>query len=293
MREVILAADKAIAEAAQNELENVQRLSKDIKAAITKVGVDEARFLVDTYYQIQHERITAAARIRALSGDNEPHALMTWLFKNFETLENQIKLSLDKYSDHFDAGEWAKSQVGIGPVIAAGLLAYIKPEFCKYAGSVWRYAGLAPEYVWEKGEKRPWNASLKTLCAYKMGESFVKTCNHPDSYYGKLYKKRKELEIIRNENGEFAEIAAKKLAKFKFNKTTEAYKAYSQGKLPAAHIHARARRIAVKMFLSHFAQVYYESTHGEPIPPVFVIDHLPEEHEYLSPPGWSSSKLGS
>lgn len=287
MKSVIAAADAALALAAEDQIITVQRLSKDIKEAITKIGVNEARFLVDTYYQLQHERITTASRIRALSGEQEPHALMSWLLRQFETLENQVKLSLDKYSDNFDAGEWAKSQIGIGPVIAAGLLAYIDPEHCTHAAKVWRYAGLAPHYDWKKGEKRPWNGALKTLCAFKMGESFVKTCNHPDAYYGKIYKQRKELEIYRNEQGDFADIAAGMLGRFNYGKDTEAYKAYSNGKLPAAHIHARARRLAVKIFLSHFAQVYYESTHGKPIAPIYAFHYL-DHDDILTPPHYTA-----
>lgn len=289
MKSVIAVADASIALATQAELENVHRLTKDIKEAVSSVGIDEARFLVDTYYQIQHERITAAARIRALSGEEEPHALMNWLFKQFETLENQIKLSLDKYTDCFEATRWAKSQVGIGPVISAGLYANIDPAQCNHAAKVWRYAGLAPHYDWGKGQKRPWNARLKTLCAFKMGESFVKTCNHPNSYYGRIYKQRKELETLRNEAGEFANIAKDILEKKTFNKSTEAYKAYSQGKLPLAHIHARARRVAVKLFISHFTQVLWESTYNTKQAPIYAIAHL-DHDDYQSAPGWSGIK---
>ena len=288
MKSVIAAADQALSLAAGDELAQVQRLSKDIKDAIYKVGVDEARWLVDTYYQLQHDRITSAARIRSMLKDDatEPHALMTWLFRQYETLENQIKLSLDKYSDNFDAGEWAKDQIGIGPVIAAGLIANINPEHCQHAASVWRYAGLAPHYDWAKGEKRPWNARLKTLCAYKMGESFVKTCNHPEAFYGKIYKQRKELETLRNDNLEFADQAKAKLEKFNIGKTTEAYKHYSIGKLPPAHIHARARRVAVKLFLSHFSQVYYETVIGKPASQIYAIKYL-EHDDYITPIGYT------
>ncbi|MGF1957813.1 hypothetical protein ACQUFE_18275, partial [Enterococcus casseliflavus] len=83
---------------------------------------------------------------------------------------------------------------------------------------------------------RPWNADLKCLVVFKAGESFVKTCNHAESYYGKLYKKQKEEYIRRNEAGQYREEALKKA--LKVGKTTDAYKAYSQGMFPPAHIHA-------------------------------------------------------
>lgn len=284
MKSVIKAADEAVAFAASEQLAQVHRLSKDIKTAISSVGIDEARYLVDTYYQLQHERITADARIRAVQ--EEPHALLDWLSSQFTTLENQIKYCLDKFSDNFEAGVWAKSQIGIGPVITAGLLANIDPQHCSHAAKIWRYAGLAPHYDWKKGEKRPYNARLKTLCAYKAGESFVKTCNHPEAFYGKIYKQRKELETLRNDNLEFADQAKAKLEKFNIGKTTEAYKHYSIGKLPPAHIHARARRVAVKLFVSHFAQVYFETTTGKPASLPYAIEYL-EHDDYQAPPGYT------
>jgi hypothetical protein len=125
MREVIQAVDKNASVVYGEQVSYVQRLTKDIKEALTKIGVNEARFLVDTYYQIQHDRISVESRLRALADANEPGALLSWLHRNYDILEKQIKLSLDKYTDHFDAGEWAKSQIGIGPVITAGLIAHM------------------------------------------------------------------------------------------------------------------------------------------------------------------------
>ena len=115
---------------------------------------------------------------------------------------------------------------GVGPVIAAGLLAHIDITRANTAGSIWRFAGLDPTSEWKKGTKRPHNAALKTLC-WKLGESFVKISGKEDSVYGKLYKERKAEESAKNERGEFADQAKQKLEKFKIGKTTDAYKAYS------------------------------------------------------------------
>jgi hypothetical protein len=62
--------------------------------------------------------------------------------------------------------------------------------------------------------------------------------------------------------GKFEEIAKAKLAKFNIGKTTDAYKAYSTGKLPPAHLHARAKRYAVKLFLSHLHEVWFKDEFG-------------------------------
>jgi len=98
---------------------------------------------------------------------------------------------------------------------------------------------------------RPWNADLKCLAVFKLGESFVKTQNYDEDYYGHIFARRKALYTTYNAEGKFTEEAAKVLASKNINKKTDAYKAYSIGQLPKAHIHARARRYAVKLFLSH------------------------------------------
>ena len=144
---------------------------------------------------------------------------------------------------------------------------------------------MDPTSEWKKGQKRPHHASLKTLC-WKLGESFVKVCNHKDAVYGKLYQERKEVELAKNEAGAFADQAAAKLEKFNIGKTTDAYKAYSVGKLPPAHIHARAKRVAVKMFLSHLHQVWHEVEFGKTAPVPYVFEFADKEHVHKIEPNW-------
>ena len=142
--------------------------------------------------------------------------------------------------------------------------------------------GVDPTSEWKKGEKRPWNAHLKTIC-WKLGESFVKVSNKDDAFYGQMYKERKALEIARNEAGEFSEQAAAKLKKCKIGKTTDAYKAYSACKLPPAHILARAKRYAVKMFLSHLHEIWYEHHYDEKPPAPYVMAHGGHAHKVPPP----------
>ena len=143
---------------------------------------------------------------------------------------------------------------------------------------------MNPGQEWGKGEKRPWNASLKTLC-WKIGESFVKVSGNEKSFYGKIYAERKQNEIARNEAGEFKEQAALKLQKFKIGKDTDAYAAYITGKLPPAHIHARAKRWTVKMFLSHLHEIWFTDEYGVAPPKPYAIVHLGHAHYIEPPPG--------
>ncbi len=260
-------------------LDPVQRLTSDIAKGARTLSNDEARFLVDAYYTMQENRKRSANQVRALSESGEPNDVLRWLQHENSTLENQVKRALDSYSAANPLGEWARSVVGIGPVIAAGLLAHIRIEKCDTAGAIWRFAGYDPTVSWGKGEKRPWNAKLKTLC-WKAGESFVKTCNHESSFYGPIYTARKAYEDQKNKQGEYANQAAEKVSKV--GKTTKAYKHYSIGKLPPGHIHARAKRYAVKLFLAHYFEVGCK-LEGREVPLPYPIAQLGHVHK-ISPP---------
>jgi hypothetical protein len=250
-------------------LEPLKRLTKDLLAATATLSTDEARFLVDAYYILQRNRITAANQGRTLDEGEEPHTVIDWLGAQNQMLENQLKRALDRWSSANPVGVWAKSIIGIGPVISAGLLAHIDITECETAGHIWRFAGLDPTCKWEEGKKRPYNAKLKALVAFKMGESFVKVQNHDDDIYGTVFAKRKQRESELNESLAFRELAAQRVTTV--SKSTDAYKAYQQGKLPPAHLHARARRYAVKLFLAHYHMVAYFAHHKmmPPFPYVF------------------------
>lgn len=264
-----------------SEYNPIESLTKDLKKASVSLGRTEARFLVDAYYIIQEDRKRSFNQKRDLEKNSEPHDVLTWFALQNKHLEGQIAKALDAYSASKPEGQWARRQCGIGPIIAAGLLAHIDLTTTTTATKLWRFAGQDPTDVWGKGEKRPWNAGLKVLCFY-IGDSFVKTCNNENSYYGPIYKKRKELEIQRNELGLFAEQAAAILAKKNYGKDTDAYKAYIQGKLPPAHIHARARRYATKFFLSHYLEVAQRVNGIEPATPYIIA--IKGHHDYVPPP---------
>jgi len=265
--------------------EKVRKLDKDIRrAAAEGLSRQEARYLVDMYYQIQEHRIATAAQGRALGEAGEPNGVIEYLTAELAVLEAEIKKALLAYAGADPVGRWSLSICGIGPVIAAGLLAHIDIEKAPTAGHVWSFAGLYPGQEWKKGQKRPWNAALKTLC-WKIGESFVKVSGNEKDVYGKVYRRRKEFEQGMNERGDYAAQAAEKLEGGRIGKDTAAREWYSQGKLPPAHIHSRAKRYATKLFLAHWHQVAYEARYGERAPnpyPVAIGDHA---HE-IAAPAW-------
>ena len=264
----------------------LQKLGKDIRIAARTLSPREARYLTDLYYQMQDNRIRAAGQIRAIekSEEKEPHLTLDWFMMQAETLEGSIKNALGEFARGYKVGQWSQGICGIGPVISAALIAHIDAAGSNTVSRIWRYAGLDPSVRWEKGQKRPWNAALKVVC-WKAGQSFVKVSNLEKDFYGKLYQKRKALEIERNEAGQFAAQAAEVLTRKKIGKETDAYAAYSTGKLPKAHIQQRAERYAVKIFLSHWHQVAYYEAHGKLPPKPYVLDILGHADE-IQIPNW-------
>ena len=212
---------------------------------------------------------------------------------------------------------------GIGPVIAAGLLAHInvnpwkclrpgkkgdercgpddrnpEHEGCNHnpvrtAGGVWAFAGLDPNAVWRKGGVRPWNARLKVL-AWKIGDSFMKQRNmkidgvttpHTKDFYGKIYVIDKAKRVKKNEAGGFAELAARALTERKI-KDKKLRATYESGRLPDGRIEQQAQRCAAKLFLSHYFEVAYECKFGERAPGPYSIEQQKRAH-YIAPPNWS------
>lgn len=166
----------------------------------------EARALVRQYYAIQRFRLRAEAQSRATQMPT-----LDLLARVFAILEAQCEKILDVYTDTHPMGTWLRGIKGIGPVLSAGLLAYIDIERVDYVGRVYSYAGLVPsEKLFESNGKRNYNATFKSIC-FKIARSFVMLSNHPDCYYGKIYKEAKEKLTKRNESGGYADVARRKL----------------------------------------------------------------------------------
>lgn len=278
----------------QNEsvvnLDPVSRLTRDLRDASKTLSHEEARFLVDYYYMMQHDRIRASNQIRSMQKalddekEPEPHEVLIWLGQNTALLERNIKNALHSYAETSVGGQWALSQHGIGPVITAGLLAHVDIAKAKSPSAIWRFAGLDPTTKWGKKEKRPWNARLKVIC-WHIGECFKRTSGSEKSFYGRIYQQRKALEVERNEAGQFAEQAKAALEEKKYRKETTARACYEQGKLPPGRLDLRATRYATKLFLSHYWLVLFEATYSKRAPEPWIIQHGGHV-DLIEPPGW-------
>lgn len=127
----------------------------------------------------------------------------------------------------------------------------------------------------------PHNITLKKQM-WKCGNSFQKVCNNPKSLYGRLYKERLEWETEQNELLAYKDQAAHILATKDIDKNTDAYQCYSEGKLPPAHLVARAMRYAVKIFVSHVWEEMYRETFHKIPPKYYALEYCEHTH-YIHP----------
>jgi hypothetical protein len=259
------------------------RLSRaDARDMLTGLGAREVRYLVDLYYQMQDYRTSTANQIRAAEAAEEPARSIRWAHGQMDLFERNVQRLMDAWSTSSRAGRWARSQKGIGPVLAAGCLATFdatKPT----VGAWWRFAGLDPTLVWAKGQKRPYSARAKVL-AWKIGDSFVKVSGREDAPYGAWYRERKAYELARDTDGDNADTARLTLDSGRI-KDAATRKRYETGHLPDGRIDLRARRWVAKLFLSHLHWVMWEDRTGSPPPAPYGIGILGHAH-LIAPPGW-------
>lgn len=266
--------------------EAVKALERDIKGGIIQLGDGAARHLISTYYDIQDLRVRSQARGRAGDKLGFPSEFMALVGGSLEELEERIKKVLAAYAKSTPYGSWALSIHGIGPVIAAGLVAYVDPKRFDTVGRVWKYFGLAPGQALRPGEKADFSPVARSI-AFHIGENVIR--NQASSPYGALYQARRAHEWRRNLAGELAEQA---LERFKRTKSPheklwtggkvdlEYARAIANGEIPSSvapklaengpsvpmltpnHIRSRARRWVAKLVISHFWEVRYWYEHG-------------------------------
>ena len=114
---------------------------------------EEVRFLVDSYYRVQKDRIRTNHQYNALVTEGRDHEALTWFLENNELLEKGLESLLKSFADGNLVTQWSQSIVGIGPIISAGLYAHIDMDRAETAGAIWRYAGLDPTQDWLGKEK--------------------------------------------------------------------------------------------------------------------------------------------
>lgn len=221
------------------------------------------RILVDLREMMQKQRIGFGNRAAALArgadaGDGRSEAFMARWHEHFAVVERQADAEIGEAVKEYPIYEYLRRVRGVGPMLAAQLIAMIDIGRANTVSALWRYAGYAvidgERERPTKGEKLHYNARLKKVC-YLLGMSFLKT----NSPYRAVY-----------DDG----------------------RAFYVANRPAwtkARQHMAAMRRMIKHFLTHLWVVWRE-LEGLPMRPLYVEERL--GHEHISSPadyGWYAS----
>lgn len=262
----------------------IPKLSREQVLRAKDLPLPAVRFTVANYYRAQGGRKRADMQLRQLGDRPDPGGILQHFSDVMAQLETDMEKELKVFAKNHPVGQWLLAQHGIGPVIAAGILAHVDIEIAQTAGQIWRFSGLDPSVKWERGQKRPWCAAMKQI-TWHSGQCFMKTWKNEDSYYGKLYAEKKVQLTALNEQKHWSVPRDGKPARTETFVTTsaEVKKKLAEGRLPEFVIDAMARRWAVKIFLSHFHAVYYWHHWKKPPPKPYAIAHLGHAHEIRIP----------
>jgi len=210
--------------------------------------------------QIQKARIQFGNRLGAIergedeSDDRQANVLERY-HKRFQDIEVELDADIKKQVAEYPIYKHLSTVKGIGPGLAAKLIAMIDIERADTISSLWRFAGYAvingERERPTKGEKLHYNKRLKTTC-YLIATSFLRS----NSPYRRVYDEAKvHYEATRPD--------------------------WTKG-----HRHNAANRKMVKVFLSHL-WLRWRQLEGLPVSRPYVHDIL--KHGSLYTPeefGW-------
>lgn len=224
---------KIIIESEETETTQEQEEKKPVVNNIVKS-------LVGDYYDIQKIRIELGNQINAFAdgmSETEEEEVRTRFYVQLHNLEKDIVVYLQRkiYEEPIYT-KWLKNVKGIGPILSAGLIAYIgDPQRFATISKLWKYSGYSVDENGRAdkrhaGQKSNFNIRLKTHI-WKIGESFVKT----KGGYRELYDTfRKEYDEKWKTPEDCGSVGCKN-----FKKCLD------------GHRYAAAKRKTVKIFLAH------------------------------------------
>lgn len=209
---------------------------------------NDLRWQVDLYYQLQKIRIALGNRVDAIvrgADEGDAELLRRW-YNSFVQLEEQVEAEIRKTASTHPVYKWLTSIKGVGPTLAAKLIALVGPDEAMAKrdtpSKLWAFAGLAPGQRLVKGQKASYNRRLKSLL-YVIGTSILKARGPVSQYY----------------------YAAK-----------ERYQAQRPDWTPS-HCHLAAMRKMSKVLLACLWEVWRESI-GEPTRALYVVEKLGHKH---------------
>lgn len=217
--------------------------------------------------QIQKTRIQFSNRVSAIEkgndSDKQIDVVRKWK-KTFKEHEKELDKDIAKSVKEYPIFEYVVKIRGIGPMLAARMIAMIDIKRAVHMSCLWRYAGHSVDTETgkrernKKGEKSHDNKRLKSTM-YNVAISLLKSKSHYSQVY---YNAKHYYEQGRNANSPFILDKAKEMVgktvksrgkNKKLENVEEAaeYLAWSKG-----HIHMASLSKMIKIFLCHLWETW-------------------------------------
>lgn len=235
---------------------------KELQRVHDRFNPIHARFLVDSYYRMQKTRIRAKQQAERCVEAGDPHRLLLQFWDFSEIMEKIAYCSLRKFANRYSVGVGAQEIVGIGPIMTSGLLSNLDIRVQPLPTGFWDRCGLNPDnHRRTRGQKLHYNPDLKRLC-FLIGTSFAINHKREHDVYGRVYLERKAYEAQIDSNCGYKELCLEtlRIKPGMGRKVKEIYESYH---LPKGRLELRARRYAVKRFISHLHHAMYLDFYGK------------------------------
>lgn len=258
----------------EEDLKGTERVKRDIER-LKKLKNRELRILVESFYDMQKLRIAMSNRIFAYTKAGlleyiDPKPALGKLKEAEKELEKEIKEVVVKHG-LWDA--WFKDVKGIGPVMAAGIIAW-RDDISKSdnVSTFWKYHGFSPGQGRQKGSKLDYNPKAKTH-AYKCGIQLLKAKGkYADLYYAakSKYESREDIKQLHESGDARGGMKSYKL-----------------------HIHYMALRSMIKRFLSD-TWIVWRQVEGLSVTEPYIFSERAKEkgiaHEHFELPKTDKDK---
>ncbi len=227
---------------------------------------NELRVLIDLRDRtIQKNRIAFGNRLTAINNgqdeaDEKTFAIVERWNDRFIALEEEVDEDIKDLASEYPIIDEMVAVKGVGPMLAAKVVAMIDIDRAKTVSALWRYSGYGVTNGERdkptKGEKLKYNKRLKQAC-YLVGGSFLKS----NSPYRQIYDSARE------------------------------YYEANRKDWTLGHQHNAAMRKMVKLWLSHL-WLTWRSIEGLETNEPYVHSKLGHEHNYTPEEfGWESLKV--
>lgn len=248
-----------------------------------KVVKDPFSYSVNFQLAIEKIRVSTQVRNTHLKKNGRADPFCQEAHKKLAALEEWIDGEVASKLVAHPAFPWFNRVKGVGFENIGKVVGLIDITKASYVSSLWKYAGFSVEDgkapKQKKGEVREFNLQLRSMC-WRLGTSLMRA---KGKYYD-FYQEKKVADIAKIQQRGITILPQEELDRLKKKKNFDPTVYMSEG-----HVHGRALRKAIKLFLSHLWVVWREAE-GLTIAKPYAHAELGHQH-YIDPWDFAEQKL--